>query len=62
MTPPPTPEHFQLLPDRVLHAALRPDPAEKRTDAEYVAFIRMVRYELCRRRCEVPVRDRYVSV
>ena len=60
-----TPEHFQLLSDQKLQEAADRDPAPSGnpdTDARDRALIRMARYEIRRRRCEVPVRDRYSSV
>ena len=60
-----TPEHLQLFSDRRLReAADRPavDSGDREADARDRAFVRMARYELRRRRCEVPVTDRYSSV
>ena len=65
MTAPLTPEHFQLLSDsRLQEAADRePEPsADAETEARDRALARMARYEIRRRRCEVPVKDRYSSV
>lgn len=58
-----TPEHFQLLSTRHLEAAAHPD--EHTSDTEEVAtggMARMARFELRRRQCQVPVRNRYDSV
>ena len=60
-----TPEHMQLLSDKRLEeTALNADTASgaatdeaQRQDRQ--AMARAARYELARRRCEVPVRDRY---
>ena len=62
MTPTVTPEHMQLFSDKRLEEALRQlgeadGKEEGREDRRAVA--RAARYELARRRCEVPVRDRY---
>ena len=65
MRHPMTPEHLQLFSDRRLkEAADRPltDSGDSEADARDRAFVRMARYEMCRRRCEVPVSDRYASV
>lgn len=59
-----TPEHLQLLSTRNLEAAAHPD--EQTSDTEEVAvtgdMARMARFELRRRQCQVPVRNRYDSV
>ena len=55
MPPVLTPEHFQLLSTRRLTDAA--DTTEEMTD-----MARMARYELRRRECAVPVRQRYDSV
>lgn len=63
--PPFTPEHLQLLSPKHLEAAARDDaaPASDADEAaERAARSRMARYEIRRRRCEVPVRDRYACV
>ncbi len=60
-----TPEHFQLLSDRKLQEAADREPApsgDADADARERAMCRMARYEIRRRRCDVPVRDRYSSV
>ncbi|MDT0632458.1 hypothetical protein RQM47_10685 [Rubrivirga sp. S365] len=60
-----TPEHFQLFSDRKLQEAVdRPVAPSDDRDAETRdrALVRMARYEIRRRRCEVPVADRYASV
>lgn len=59
-----TPEHLQLLSTRHLEAAAHPD--ERTSDTEEVpatgGMVRMARFELRRRQCQVPVRNRYDSV
>ena len=60
-----TPEHFQLLSDQKLQEAADRDPApsgDADADARNRALARTARYEIRRRRCEVPVQDRYSSV
>ena len=62
-----TPEHMQLLSDKRLEEAVRESQAADGTDTDEVArqgrqaVARAARYELARRRCEVPVRDRYAD-
>ena len=55
-----TPEHLQLLSDRALDQAA---DAERRADApaEDRALARAARFEQRRRRCEVPVKDRFAT-
>ena len=57
MTQPLTPEHLQLLSDRRLDEVARSDDGGKNADRG--ALARAARYEAARRRCEVPVADRY---
>ena len=59
-TPPMTPEHLQLLSDKKLASAASLD-REPSSDSDR-ALVRMARYEIRRRRCEVPVHDRYAHV
>lgn len=61
MDRPITPEHLQLLSDKKLRAATEPSRGVPPSDSDR-ALIRMARYEACRRRCEVPVHDRYGHV
>jgi hypothetical protein len=56
-----TPEHLQLFSDKKLQAAANRTDGDGASDADRV-MVRMARYEMCRRRCEVPVHDRYVHV
>jgi hypothetical protein len=60
MDRPLTPEHLQLLSDEKLRDATEPKRAPS-SDYDR-ALVRMARYETYRRRCEVPVRDRYGHV
>ena len=65
MNAPMTPEHFQLLSDRRLQEAADHTPSPSGNadaDTRDRALARMARYEIRRRRCEVPVTDRYSSV
>ena len=65
MRAPMTPEHLQLLSDRRLQEAADRAPVatgDADADARDRALARMARYEIRRRRCEVPVTDRYSSV
>ena len=65
MRAPMTPEHLQLLSDRRLQEAADRAPVatgDADADAHDRALVRMARYEIRRRRCEVPVTDRYSSV
>ena len=65
MRAPMTPEHFQLLSDRRLRETVdRASSASNDGDADARdrALVRLARYEIRRRRCEVPVTDRYSSV
>ena len=57
-----TPEHLQLLSDKRLEEAARQTPEAGDDDAQRSgrqAIARAARYEMSRRRGEVPVRDRY---
>ena len=54
-----TPEHLQLLSDRKLEEAARPSDAD--APAADRALRRAAQYELRRRQCAVPVRDRYTT-
>ena len=57
-----TPEHMQLFSDKRLEDTLRQSDEANGNEAErqgHRAVARAARYELARRRCEVPVRDRY---
>lgn len=60
-----TPEHLQLLSDRRLEETankpLSPSGDSNADDRER-ALARMARYEIRRRRCDVPVQDRYSAV
>ena len=63
MSAPMTPEHLQLLSDRRLQETIERAPTgDGDTDARDRALVRMARYEIRRRRCEVPVTDRYACV
>lgn len=57
-----TPEHLQLLPTRRLEAAVLPDATSESGETLPPEMARLARYELRRRQCQVPVRNRYASV
>ena len=55
-----TPEHIQLLSRRKLEALARDyDNDPQPPDEDVARWRRIARFELNRRRCEVPVKDRY---
>ena len=60
-----TPEHMQLLSDKRLEEAAREWTEAEGADLDETkrqgrqAVMRAARYEMARRRCEVPVNDRY---
>ena len=58
-----TPEHLQLLSTRRLNEAVTErDPGSDETTGTRTDMARMARFELRRRACSVPVRNRYESV
>ncbi len=59
MTAPLTPEHLQLFSNQRLEKATSHEEAERPTSDHDRAMERAARYELRRRACEVPVKDRY---
>ena len=61
MNLPMTPEHLQLLSDQQLVDAAEQRSKSPAPDDARAALSRMARYELRRRQCDVPVRDRYDS-
>ena len=55
-----TPEHIQLLSSRKLEALAQDhDNDPQPLDEDVARWRRIARFELRRRRCEVPVKDRY---
>ena len=55
-----TPEHIQLLSTRKLQAVAQSHDNEPTPPDEDVArWRRLAQFELRRRRCEIPVKDRY---
>lgn len=61
MDEPFTPEHLQLMSDRKLQETVEERTTEKPPSPDHDALVRMARYEIRRRKGDVPVRDRYTS-
>lgn len=57
-----TPEHMQLLSDKKLKEAAEEKTTSEAPNDMKAALARMARYEIRRRRGDVPVRDRYGHV
>ena len=62
MSHPMTPEHLQLFSTRHLQEALAERVSTTDEEAAAPDMARMARYEMRRRQCQVPVRNRYASV
>ena len=61
MEAPLTPEHFQLMSDKKLRETVEERSSSDLPEEARAALARLARYEMRRRKGDVPVRDRYTS-